>query len=453
MEDTVVSTPSLEDRANKLLMSLGEERARKLSLISNKYKINKPSNEDRVNKLSMISISTKERARKRSLISTEQQDRLSDRKRSLISTEQPDRLSDLPDSILCHILSFLPTRLAAQTSILAKRWKPVWLSVTTLDFIMGITPNLIIYALMLSRDINLPILSFRVTCHFDYEPQVFDAVIMAAIQRRVETLELNMLNFPLEMKFVSNIFTSNTLTVLKLTNLYIVKDLPRINVSSIKTLHLYRVTFICHTYMINFFSAFPILEELHTYLVTTFDRAEEPGRMIKCLPNLVRANITDDPELFPLLSFSRAMVLKVNHTWKLYNFQVPLFNNLTQLELFPNFDQGMWILKLLQHTPKLQHLIIHHQEIEENDNNGIDDKNWKDLKMVPNCLSSQLKTCLFGYWRGKLCELQFAEYIMRNSKVLTTMTIHCSSSLDLNAKYQILQKLSMCPKGCKLIFD
>ncbi|PNX99113.1 F-box/LRR-repeat protein, partial [Trifolium pratense] len=45
-----------------------------------------------------------------------------------------DRISELPDPILSHILSFIPTKLAATTSILSKRWKSVWHSVLTLDF-------------------------------------------------------------------------------------------------------------------------------------------------------------------------------------------------------------------------------------------------------------------------------------------------------------------------------
>ncbi|KAJ4783244.1 F-box/RNI-like superfamily protein [Rhynchospora pubera] len=37
-----------------------------------------------------------------------------------------DTISDLPDSVLHHIMSFLKTREAVQTCILAKRWKNLW---------------------------------------------------------------------------------------------------------------------------------------------------------------------------------------------------------------------------------------------------------------------------------------------------------------------------------------
>ncbi|CAI9105654.1 OLC1v1004632C1 [Oldenlandia corymbosa var. corymbosa] len=45
-----------------------------------------------------------------------------------------DRISNLPEPIICHILSFLPTKFAVGTSILSKSWQFLWAKVNTLDF-------------------------------------------------------------------------------------------------------------------------------------------------------------------------------------------------------------------------------------------------------------------------------------------------------------------------------
>ena len=168
---------------------------------------------------------------------------------------------------------------------------------------------------------------------------------------------------------------------------------------------------------------------------------------------------------------------------------VPVFHDLTQMELFFNFKgdnwgwMWRWMQRALRRSPKLQHLTITIHEVDFTyvyDNlmiyfvNSIsthlnifflvgislnclqeikDEDTWKDPKVTPKCLSSQLRTCLLKDCRGRKCELQFAEYVMQNSKVLRTMTIHSACSLDLNVKHQMFQKLSVCPRGCKLIFN
>ncbi|RHN71099.1 putative FBD domain-containing protein [Medicago truncatula] len=318
---------------------------------------------------------------------------------------------------------------------------------------------------MLSRDNTLPIRSFRFKCCAAYQPNEITKLIIAAIQRRTETLELNMLSNFLDMKLASNIFTCMTLTVLKLKHLTILGDIPQINntISLLKTLHLDSVTFNTHKQIIDFLLFFPILEELQTNKVKVFPLREfvpKTADKIKCLPNLVTAKLSDNKPI-PLFLLSRARSLSITLTWTHY-FQVPIFYNLTQMELFSNLEgkswpkKWMWMLEMLQHTPKLQHLIIH-EEIENGIENGNDDDDdediWEDPKIVPECLSSQLKTYLFKNYRGKKCELQFAEYVMRSSKVLCNMIIHSACSIDLNAKYRMLQKLSVCPRGCKLIFE
>ncbi|MED6200119.1 hypothetical protein PIB30_082119 [Stylosanthes scabra] len=47
-----------------------------------------------------------------------------------------DRISSLPDSLLCHILSFLPTTTSviATTSILSRRWRNIWKDIEVFDF-------------------------------------------------------------------------------------------------------------------------------------------------------------------------------------------------------------------------------------------------------------------------------------------------------------------------------
>ncbi|XP_060965770.1 F-box protein At4g09920-like [Cannabis sativa] len=50
------------------------------------------------------------------------------------TTAGDDRISKLPDEIITHILSFLPTKDVVQTCILSKRWKHIWYSVPTLFF-------------------------------------------------------------------------------------------------------------------------------------------------------------------------------------------------------------------------------------------------------------------------------------------------------------------------------
>jgi hypothetical protein len=60
------------------------------------------------------------------------------RKRKLLLKEavedKEDMISNLPDGILHHILSFLPVKFIAKTSVLSTRWNYLWATLPCLDF-------------------------------------------------------------------------------------------------------------------------------------------------------------------------------------------------------------------------------------------------------------------------------------------------------------------------------
>ncbi|RHN53762.1 putative FBD domain, leucine-rich repeat domain, L domain-containing protein [Medicago truncatula] len=151
------------------------------------------------------------------------------------------------------------------------------------------------------------------------------------------------------------------------------------------------------------------------------------------------------PQLdFPLL---KTLHLDKDTYQQVYSCHNLIHIELTFIQLYQKKVKNL--VELLQHCPKLQDLTL--QKLYERQR---DEHDWGEPQTVPKCLSSQLRTCsLIGY-KGSNCELLFAEYILKNAKVLQTMKISTSSSV-LHKKHHMLMKLSVF-KGffaCKLLFD
>ncbi|XP_045799182.1 FBD-associated F-box protein At4g10400-like [Trifolium pratense] len=379
-----------------------------------------------------------------------------------------DRISSLPDPILHHILSFLPTKFAATTTILSKRWNPLWLSIPTLNFDDTSFEDYISFrhfvsTVFLLRDITLPIRSFNLNC-LPSNPYDINRFVYAAVQRGgIEKLDLEM--YGVKVKLPDSIFSCKTLVVLHLRGVKlndVIVDLPHL-----KTLHLSRVSFQSVEYLTKFLSRCLILEELHLkYLLIDSDELVLEENF-QYLPNLIRANITNGLRPFQYLRVGldvllftlccKAEVLHAQLDMKYLNtryHQFPMCHNLIHMELnlvINHTEKWKRLLEVLNHCPKIQNLTIHKFRI------GYESlDNWTDPTIVPECLSTQLRTCLLKDYRNTECEIQFAKFILQNSKVLNTMSIKSNTSLDLNVKHQMITKLTSSRRAsttCELLFD
>lgn len=189
-----------------------------------------------------------------------------------------DRISELPDAILCHILSFIPTKYAVRTSILSTRWKRIWASVPILDFEYKALSVLCpwtegykseSYALFLtfvdrvlsSRD-PLDIQKFRLHCYCSDED--FSRWIRTVIRHNVVELdlhvEINNDEGGLILELPQCVFMCKTLEVLKMKSNCIAYAPPSAGCfPSLKFLHV-SVDYPDSDSMEKIFSCCPVLE-------------------------------------------------------------------------------------------------------------------------------------------------------------------------------------------------
>lgn len=150
--------------------------------------------------------------------------------------EDGDRISALPDGILCHILSFLPPKHAASTTILSTRWKYLFSSLPNLDLDDSFffrPPDHIdaqcfvnfVYRLLLLRKpphVN----RFRLTFYERYDNSHLIAWIRSLVSRNVKELHIDVRVHEFGMFPSIDIFTCKTLVDLTLKGEYIILQVP-----------------------------------------------------------------------------------------------------------------------------------------------------------------------------------------------------------------------------------
>lgn len=210
-----------------------------------------------------------------------------------------DRISVLPDGVLCHILSFLPTRVVVSTSVLSKRWKSLWRSVSAFNvefaYKYGYVNCKFHYSMnsfLSSRDALQSLRRFHLTCYYH--------------KRRIchHTIYHPTVVFP------SVVLSCKTLEVLKLTY-SVLKDFSSVDVDLplLETMHLHCVSFANHRLFAHLLSGCPNLVDLEiTGSLRIVNNATESK--FKKLPKLVRAVVSKDH--VPLEVVSHVQFLCIN---------------------------------------------------------------------------------------------------------------------------------------------
>jgi hypothetical protein len=172
-----------------------------------------------------------------------------------------DRISNLPDSFLCHILSFLPTKESVATSILSSRWKLLWTLVPNLEFDVdklnktstSLSSDQLnqchfsfghilsrVWALRNVNSVHKFILKW--SSYADSDPIHVDSCVRAVIAHGVEQLYLKIsLKQPFE--FPRSLYFCKTLVVLNLERGLLINPPCASSLPSLKTLHLICVTY------------------------------------------------------------------------------------------------------------------------------------------------------------------------------------------------------------------
>ncbi|GKV15680.1 hypothetical protein SLEP1_g26445 [Rubroshorea leprosula] len=170
-----------------------------------------------------------------------------------------DRISDLPDGVLCHILSFLPTEVAVLTSILSTRWRYLYTLVSSLYFETGFwdgydeeidaeKPNQFmnfIDRVLFFR--NRPsIVTFRLACYQYVDPLRVDAWMRALMWHNIQELDLSNYDDGFRgLPLPASLFSCETLVVLRLKlNLYDhdLKVPTRICLPNLKLLEIFEIS-------------------------------------------------------------------------------------------------------------------------------------------------------------------------------------------------------------------
>ncbi|XP_039024829.1 FBD-associated F-box protein At4g10400-like [Hibiscus syriacus] len=331
-----------------------------------------------------------------------------------------DQLSNLPDSIICHILSFLPTKLSVATSTLSKRWKHLWTAV--------------------------PVLSFSSAEFIGTLGSFVDSIVERNVQEL--KLSLNFSHVP-TVRLPGRLFACRTLVSLKLIdNIFI--DLPEnVCLQNLRTLQLERLHYANEGSFNILLSGCPVLEDLRLNLKNY--EANDHGLLISA-PLLERIELSQ--KNFNVLNFqidSSSLVEAIIDIHNaLFSMAFHEFHNLVCLETTTSCANWDDLEELLHGSNNLKTL-VYHIEVPILHRGHNCDKSFS--KTVPVCVSASLKALKLTGFINQNCYWTFIQYMLKNAKFLEEVKIRTSSMLKKRRRH--IRNMLNCPRAsteCQIRF-
>ncbi|CAK9178787.1 unnamed protein product [Ilex paraguariensis] len=188
--------------------------------------------------------------------------------------ETKDRISNLPNSLIGHILSFLPTKYAVQTCVLTTKWKQMWTFISNIDFdsreIWSIDDPChisfvkFVYRVLLFLKVS-KVNKFHFRYYVDCDVSDVNAWLSTVLSCNVRELDL-CISLKVPCLLSADLFTCNSLVVVKLGTKFVLNDVPSlVSLQNLTTLRLSSVEFRDDESTKRLFSSCPVLEGLALY--------------------------------------------------------------------------------------------------------------------------------------------------------------------------------------------
>ncbi|GFP96712.1 putative fbd-associated F-box protein at5g56440 [Phtheirospermum japonicum] len=417
------------------------------------------------------------------------------RHKKVSDTPPIDRLSALPDGVLCHILSFLPTKLSVSTNALAKRWRPLWAHVRSLRFEGEISSDVIHRVMLHHKAKSIDTFSLYHVSHCN-EFQL-DTWITTAIERNIQLLDL----VHATVMLPRHIFTCKTLVDLRLSDCTGIPSSTNIYLPSLKRLSLRRVKYEVEEDLPRLLSGCPLLDVL---TIVSGNMNRDLGCFNISSPSIKRLNVifsfySPNSEVRVVINAPALRYLKVFTCYYEHMSLSPMtslveadlnlngvqehfycilsirelfdcFPNVKRLKLsgcckFPEAEVAGSIVKF-DNLTKLElgvdwHLINRFLETADNLEDLIicevskDKRNW--MESVEDRLLQSLRTITINGFGCTERELNMVKYILRNAQVLKRMEIYSGrfavaskKMVDTLKRILLFHRVS---KECEVAFD